>query len=162
MSLLPEDIVALIQDEIDRRGIVLLELRRRGQRNTTVLEVIVDSEKGVSLDDVTELTRWISALLDEHEEEIPGRYRLEVSSAGLDRPLEYDWQFRKNIGRLIKLTFDDEAGTRRSDLFRLMGIDSHGVSVAPKGKQKKGAKPEESLITIPHERIKRAVVEPEF
>jgi hypothetical protein len=43
-----------------------------------------------------------------------------------------------------------------------MGIDSHGVSVAPKGKQKKGAKPEESLITIPHERIKRAVVEPEF
>jgi ribosome maturation factor RimP len=160
MSVLPENIVEQLQAEIDRRGLVLLELKRRGQRNTTVIEIIVDSEQGVSIDDLAEINRWLSALLDEHEDAIAGRYRLEVSSAGLDRPLEHDWQFRKNIGRLVKLTFDDEKGGRTTTTFRLLGIDDNGVTVGSAGKNSKKGGGEE--LTIPRERIERVVIEPEF
>jgi ribosome maturation factor RimP len=159
MSFLPEDIDRQLREEIERRGLVLLELGRRGQLNTTVIEVIVDSEKGVSLDEITDLSRWISSLFDEAAEAIPGRYRLEVSSAGLDRPLEYEWQFRKNVGRLVKLTFDDDGGTRKTDVFRLLELGDSTLTVGPKAKN---AKPGQGILVIPVERVKRALVEPEF
>ena len=43
MAFLPEHIEKRISGEVAARGLVLLELRQRGQRNTTVVEVIVDS-----------------------------------------------------------------------------------------------------------------------
>lgn len=160
MSFLPEDIEGRLRDEIARRGMVLLDLKRRGERGSTVIEVIVDSEEGVKLDELTELSRWTSALLDESEETIPGRYKLEVSSAGLDRPLEHLWQYRKNIGRLLKVTFDDESGTRKTELFRLVDLHDDVLTVAPKKNRPK--KESEEVLTIPLARVTRAVVEPQF
>ena len=160
MTFLPEHIETRLREEIARRGMVLLDLKRRGERGTTVLEVVVDSEDGVKLDDLTELSRWTSALLDEDEEAIPGRYKLEVSSAGLDRPLEHLWQYRKNFGRLIKLTFDDESGTRKTELFRLIDLHDDMLTVAPA--KKKPVKGEEVHISIPLAQVARAIVEPQF
>jgi ribosome maturation factor RimP len=159
MSFLPEHIEARLREEIERRGLTLLDLKRRGERGTTVIEIVVDSEEGVKLDDLTELSRWTSALFDEIEDAIPGRYKLEVSSGGLDRPLEHLWQYRKNLGRLIKLTFDDEAGTRKTELFRLIDLHDDMLTVTPKKKVSKGA--EEHLV-IPLSRVTRAVIEPQF
>src|SRR5207237_798074 len=104
---------------------------------TTVLEVIVDSEGGVSIDEISEYSRWISAYLDEHEDLIPGRYRLEVGSAGLDRALEYDWQFRKNEGRLIKVTFDEADGVRKTEKYRLLASDDESLTVGTAEKKGK-------------------------
>jgi ribosome maturation factor RimP len=159
MNFLPEHIETRLRDEIAHRGMVLLDLKRRGERGTTVIEVVVDSEEGVKLDDLTELSRWTAALFDEAEEAIPGRYRLEVSSAGLDRPLEHLWQYRKNLGRLIKLTFDDDSGTRKTELFRLIDLHDDMLTVAPSKKPKKG---DEVHLVIPLARVTRATVEPQF
>lgn len=159
MSFLPESIDTRLRDEIARRGLVLLELKRRGERGTAVVEVIVDAEQGVTLDELAELSRFASALFDEAEDSIPGRYRLEVSSAGLDRPLEHPWQFRKNIGRLLKLTYDGDDDVRRTDLFEVEGLVEDVLIVVPKAV--KGRKSSDS-VGIPLERITRAVVEPKF
>lgn len=155
MSSLPNDIETRLRDEIARRGMVLLELKRRGERGTTVVEVIVDSESGVGLDELAELSRWTSALFDEFEDALPGRYRLEVSSAGLDRPLEYGWQYRKNIGRLVKLTLDEEAG-RTTELYELAGLDGETLKLVPARKGKGAREP----FDLPLDRVVRAVVEP--
>ena len=116
MGILPDDIEEKLRAEVERRGLILLDLVQRGQRNSKVLEVIIDSEQGVGLDELTELSRWIGGLFDEHEDAVPGRYRLEVSSGGLDRPLQFDWQYRKNIGRLIKLSFKDGDGVGLTEI----------------------------------------------
>jgi ribosome maturation factor RimP len=161
MGVLPDDIEERLRQEVERRGLVLLELHRRGQRNSSVLEVIVDSEHGVALDELTELSRWVGALLDANEDAIPGRYRLEVSSGGLDRPLEYEWQYRKNIGRLVKVTFDDETGARQTKIFRLIDTAPDGITVEPiqsRGKARTVPEP----LTIPLERITRTIIEPEI
>jgi len=159
MSFLPEHIESRLRDEIGRRGMVLLELKRRGERGSTVMEVIVDAEAGVTLDELADLSRWTSALLDEAEEALPGRYKLEVSSAGLDRPLEYIWQYRKNIGRLLKLTFEDEKAGRTTELFRLVAVEDGSLVVEPGNTR--GRRAPESAI-IPLDRVTRAVVEPQF
>ncbi|MBS1913145.1 MAG: hypothetical protein JST22_14245 [Bacteroidetes bacterium] len=145
--------------EIAQRGMVLLDLKRRGERGSTVLEIVVDSEEGVTLDALAELSRWTGALLDDHEASLPGRYRLEVSSAGLDRPLEHLWQYRKNIGRRIKVTFDDQSGMRKTELFKLVDVIDNQLLIAPiKGRAASEGEPEP--IALAH--VVRAVIEPAF
>lgn len=159
MSFLPEHIETRLREEIDRRGLVLLDLKRRGERGTTVVEVIIDSEQGINLDDLAQISRWTSELFDEAEESLPGRYKLEVSSAGLDRPLEHLWQYRKNIGRFLKITFDHETAGRTTELFRLVEVGEDVLVLEPKAVRGK-AKAEP--VTLPLDRVARAVVEPQF
>lgn len=167
MSTLPEDIQARLREEIARRDLELLELKQRGQRNTSVLEVVVDRrERNVTLDEITELTRWTSQLLDEVEDALPGRYRLEVSSAGLARPLEHRWQFQKNVGRLMSLTVRGEDGATQTHLVRLTGVSDSEISIEPvqRGKRSKRTADAAALqqSEIGFESIVKAVIEPEI
>jgi ribosome maturation factor RimP len=82
--------------------LVLVEYVPRGR----LLRLYVDHEKGVSLDDCASLSRMLSDLLDAEgvSDEIPGRYTLEVSSPGLDRPLTRPSDFRRFIGSRVCVT----------------------------------------------------------
>jgi len=162
MEPLPIRIEARLREEIGRRGLILLEVGRRGKGGTSVIEVIVDSERGATLDELTDLARWTSTLLDEAESDLPGRYRLEVTTPGLDRPLEHLWQYRKNIGRLLKLVYDVE-GTRATRRFRLLDVtDTALIAEAAPDKRRPGATSAGDVHTVPFESIVQATVEPEI
>ena len=75
-----EPLVAAAGLELDE-----LDVKAAGRRHT--VRVVVDSDAGVDLDDVAELSRAISAELDRNEHLIGGSYTLEVTSPGVDRPL---------------------------------------------------------------------------
>jgi ribosome maturation factor RimP len=72
----------------------------------SVVRVVVDREGGISLDDVAEASKVVSAALDELEQTEPdvlgGSYVLEVTSPGVDRPLTAPRHWRRNVGRLVK------------------------------------------------------------
>jgi len=101
-----------------------LSVSRAGRRH--VLRIMVDGEHGVSLDAVADLSRGISAALDEAEETggqfSEREYVLEVSSPGVDRPLTQPRHWRRNVGRLIAVT----AGERQLT-GRLIAADDAGV-----------------------------------
>ena len=163
MEPLPTRLAEQLREEIGERGLILLESGRRGQGGTSVIQVIVDNERGATLDELTDLTRWISARLDEAESEIPGRYRLEVTTPGLDRPLEHLWQYRKNVGRLLKLVLNEEEGMQSTGLFHLLNATDTTLSVRPSSPLgRRQSKPTGGERTIPLERIVRATVEPQF
>ncbi|NUR96232.1 MAG: ribosome maturation factor RimP [Kribbellaceae bacterium] len=69
-----------------------------------LLRVLVDRDGGISLDDVADVTRAISKALDTDDIMGEGAYTLEVSSPGVDRPLTLPRHWRRNIGRLVKVT----------------------------------------------------------
>jgi ribosome maturation factor RimP len=104
MQELEEKVRALIQPIFDRTEFFLLKVEMRGQPNNRVLTIYADTESGITLDEITRLTREIEDVLDMYDP-IPGRYRLEVSSPGINWPLSEPWQFRKNIGRTLRVTF---------------------------------------------------------
>ena len=83
-----------------------LSISRAGRRH--VVRVVVDGADGVHLDAVAEVSRAVSAALDRAEETggdlVAGEYQLEVSSPGVDRPLTLPRHWRRNIGRLVKVT----------------------------------------------------------
>lgn len=73
-----------------------LELLGRGPVRT--LRVTVDRAGGIDLDQLAEVSRGLSRLLDA-ETDLPGPYQLEVSSPGLERKLTRPHHYHKSIGR---------------------------------------------------------------
>jgi ribosome maturation factor RimP len=80
-----------------------VSVARAGRRH--VVRVLVDTDGGISLDDVAVVSREISTALDAAEERgdevFAGEYQLEVGSPGVDRPLTEPRHWRRNRGRLV-------------------------------------------------------------
>jgi ribosome maturation factor RimP len=114
-----------------------LVVRPAGQRS--VVRVVVDRDEGVSLDDVAEVSRALSEVLDSQDEAL-GRspYVLEVTSPGVDRPLTLPRHWRRNVGRLVTVAVGPEAA-REQVTARVLRVDDDRVVLAvEKGGTKKG------------------------
>lgn len=92
-----------ITTAIEREGAHLIELIARGDRSRRVLEVFVDAETGITTEICATISRSIAAAIEESGL-IPGSYRLDVSSPGIDRPLAFPWQYAKHLGRTLRVT----------------------------------------------------------
>ena len=66
--------------------------------------ILLDSDEGIGIDQCGALSREIGALLDE---KIEDAYVLEVSSPGVDTPLRLARQYKKNVGRSVKVVLND-------------------------------------------------------
>jgi ribosome maturation factor RimP len=82
-----------------------IELTPAGKRR--LLRVAVDKDGGVTLDDIAEATREVSRILEDTDAMGDHPYTLEVSSPGTDRPLSLARHWRRNAGRLVKVTRTD-------------------------------------------------------
>lgn len=74
-----------------------------------ILRVAVDKDGGVTLDEVAEATREVNRVLDGSDVMGEQPYTLEVTSRGVDRPLTLPRHWRRNTGRLVKVTTTDGA-----------------------------------------------------
>ena len=92
-------VVTALGYEID--DIVLTTAGRR-----RVLEVVVDADKPVDLNAISDITRAVSSALDSSTVMGEMPYLLEVSSRGVSRPLTKPAHWRRNIGRLVEVRGD--------------------------------------------------------
>jgi ribosome maturation factor RimP len=99
-------VIELLDGEFARAGYeiedVVIDARSRPPRIT----VIADGDTALDLDTITTLSRSASTLLDAVKS-IEGRYVLEVSSPGVDRPLTSEKHFRRARGRKVELALAD-------------------------------------------------------
>src|ERR1700727_852700 len=91
----------LIEPVVAASGMDLESVRIGVAGKRRLLRIVVDGDHGVSLDDAADVSREISAMLDEANAlgEVP--YTLEVSSPGVDRPLTEPKHWRRAVGRLV-------------------------------------------------------------
>lgn len=101
-STLEERIRRIAEEVITDPALFIVEVSVRGVKGSRVIEIFVDSDNNIDIDMLASLNREIGFLL-ETEDFIDGKYRLNVSSPGLDRPLAFPRQFRKNAGRQLKV-----------------------------------------------------------
>jgi len=71
------------------------------------IEVYLDSDGSVSFEICRKVSRYIEAIIDESKE-FGEKYTLEVSSAGLARPLKFFRQYTKNVGRKVVVKTNDK------------------------------------------------------
>ena len=106
----------------------------------SVVRVVVDRDEGVTLDDIAEVSRAVSDVLDRKDDGM-GRapYVLEVTSPGVDRPLTEPRHWRRNSGRLVTVAVGP-AGSTETITGRITAVEGDGVTLAVEATGKPGAK----------------------
>ena len=110
MAKIEEKVESLVKDKIEKIGYELYDVIYTKEGSNKIL---IDSEKGISLDDCEKVNNEIKETIDEANP-IEEQYFLEISSPGIERLLRKDWQLKKFKGEEvnIKLFKKDENGKK--------------------------------------------------
>ena len=92
----------LIDPILKEKSFELVDLEYKSEGKGKIVRVFIDKQGGVNMDDCSVVSRELSILLDVHDI-IPSSYNLEVSSPGLTRQLKKPADFRKNVGKNLRL-----------------------------------------------------------
>ena len=147
-----EELNALLAPPIADLGLELVGIEFSPGRGGSLLRVYVDApDRPVTIDDCERASREISALLDVNDP-VAGRYTLEVSSPGLDRPLFTPEQFARFIGQDVKINVNLPLGGRRRFHGTIRGVDGDRITIEQDGEP----------VTIAHANIAKARLAPDY
>ncbi len=149
-----EVVTAVARRVTSGRGFDLVDVEVKNAPGGRLVRLYVDRPGGIGLDDLQSVSDEVSAILDV-EDPIPGSYTLEVSSPGLDRPLKSEADYRRAVGRLVKLSSYEPLEGRRHWLGRLRAVQDGAAEVAL---EKEGG----GLVRLPLDRLAHGRLEPEF
>ena len=134
-------------------GLELVDVQYRPEAGRLVLRLLLDRpEGGVTLDEITRTARELGDVLDAHDP-VPGRYQLECSSPGLNRPLVREAHYARAVGKQVRVRTREPLNARRQFRGRLAAVSPEGVTVVEQG---------DVSAFIPFAAIERANVEFEF
>ena len=151
----PRETVHSVAERVtSSRGFELVDVEVKRERGGHFVRLYVDREGGIGLDELQAVSEEVSAILDA-EDPIDTTYTLEVSSPGLDRPLKGEADYRRFVGRLVKLSSYEPWEGRRHWTGRLQSVADGSVTVTLE--KEKGA-----TARIPLEKIAHGRLEVEF
>lgn len=104
---LKDKIRELISASIEEAGFELVEMKLSRYKRQSRLQLFIDSDDGIKIDDCTRISKLVGPILDDSGLFEYG-YAIEVSSPGLDRPLETARDFRRRIGETVEVFFNDK------------------------------------------------------
>lgn len=110
----------LIEKPLLDRGYELADMVLSRFKGQVSLKLFVYSINGVTLDGCAQVSRLVGDLIDGTELFVDG-YLLEVSSAGLDRPLKTARDFRFRVGETVRLHFSEKG--RKKVTAEIVGLD---------------------------------------
>ncbi|HLN52576.1 MAG TPA: ribosome assembly cofactor RimP [Lentimicrobium sp.] len=121
-----EEIKKTVEEFLHDTDIFVVDVRVKAGNNITVL---LDSDKGITIDDCVNVTRRIESAYNREVED----YNLTVSSAGIGQPLKLLRQYIKIIGKEIEVEFEDKTAVKGV----LLAADSEKIriNIAPKKKK---------------------------
>ncbi|HWX24479.1 MAG TPA: ribosome maturation factor RimP [Vicinamibacteria bacterium] len=139
---------------VSSRGWELVAVEVKRDRGGFLVRMYVDKEGGIGLEDLQAVSEEVSAILDA-EDPIESPYTLEVSSPGLDRALFSLADYRRFLGRLVRVSSYEPVEGRRHWTGRLVSVDEGLVAVRL---EKEGG----AEARIPFEKISHGRLEVEF
>ena len=96
----------LVYDKIKplfNADIQLVEVEYAKKNDGMHLTIYIEKENGVTVEDCVEVSRLIDEPLEELNPTNDEPYYLDISSYGLDKPLKYDWQFKKYENKKVNV-----------------------------------------------------------
>ena len=125
-------VTSLIESTVNTLGFDVVKVIIHGT-STKIVEILIeriDGEK-VQVNDCQVVSKNISAMLDV-EDIIPGKYFLEVSSAGVERPLVKITDFDKFAGREIKIRLKAAFNGNLTYKGQLLGVEGEKIKLKSK------------------------------
>ena len=133
-----EKLVAEVLENAPEHFLVSLRIKP-----TNNVKVLLDGDKGITIEQCVRFNRQLVTKIDEAGLFPPGEYSLEVSSPGVDEPLQLYRQYVKNIGRTVQVIRKDQSAI--TGLLLEVNPDSITLETT-KGKGKKLVK---APVTLP-------------
>ena len=136
---------------IERSHLFLIDL---SINDANKISIVLDGDNGVSLQDCIDVSRAVEANLDREEQD----FSLEVASAGLSSPLKFVRQYKKNLGRNLKVkTISSEEIEAK-----LTAVDDEKITLEWQAREPKkigkGKETVDKKLELPYQSIKEAVV----
>ncbi|WP_121627552.1 ribosome maturation factor RimP [Poseidonibacter antarcticus] len=109
---------------VESLGVELYDITTAREHDDNIYRVSITSKDGVNLDKCAEVSRMISPILD-LDEPLGGKYKLEVSSPGIERRLKTKHHFISSVGENVKVK--DIA----TDVFKgkLLSADNNKITI---------------------------------
>ncbi|MFF1746826.1 ribosome maturation factor RimP [Streptomyces mirabilis] len=149
-----ERLRVLLEPLVSSQGLDLEEVEVDSVGRKRVLRVVVDSDEGADLDAIADVSRALSAKLDETDAMGEGEYTLEVGTPGAERELKEHRHYVRAMDRLVKFQLGDGGEL----VARILDVDEEGVDVEVPGV--KGRKPTAKRLVF--QDIAKARVQVEF
>jgi ribosome maturation factor RimP len=125
----------LLEPLVGSQGLDLEEVAVDSVGRKRVLRVVVDSDSGADLDQIADVSRALSAKLDETDAMGAGEYTLEVGTPGAERELTEHRHYVRATDRLVKFQLAESGEL----VARIIEVDDDGIDVEVPGV--KGRKP---------------------
>jgi ribosome maturation factor RimP len=124
-----ERLRGLLEPLVASQGLDLEEIEVDSVGRKRVLRVVVDSDTGADLDQIADVSRALSAKLDETDAMGEGEYTLEVGTPGAERLLTEHRHYVRATDRLVKFQLA-EGGEL---VARILEVDDEGVDTEVPG-----------------------------
>ena len=143
----------LFEPVVTGLGYELIEIEHYPNPKHGVLRLYIDKTdgSGIQVQDCSAVSRQLSALIDV-EEPIRGRFNLEVSSPGMDRPLKRLKDYNRFIGETVKIKTSMPLDGQRNFKGRLLSADADSVVIETETEE----------LTLPMAAIDKARLVPQF
>ncbi len=139
--------VTKVREIVEGLGYECVGVQMVNEHGRGILRIYIDSLGGIQVRDCEAVSRTVSRYLDENEGLFPGKYVLEVSSPGFERPLFEPEDYKRFLGQKIRLRFLGKVEGKRQFVGILDDVDEGEVCVTSKGGKK---------IVVPFSSIQRA------
>ena len=111
-----KNVADLVYDEIKplfKGEIKLLAVEYTKKNDGMHLVVYIDKESGITIEDCTYVNNLIAESIENLNPTDDKSYYLDVSSYGLDKPLKYDWQFKKYLDKQVDVKLYKKVGDKK-------------------------------------------------
>ena len=111
---------------VEPKGLFIVDVEHKTGSGLNEVWLYLDAQdRGVNLDECADISRELGFLMEAHEL-FEKKYRLNVSSPGLSRPLSDVRQYKKNQGRKAKVKFKKEDEYDKAE-GTIVGVDENGI-----------------------------------
>mgnify|MGYP001793886952 CR=1 FL=1 len=145
----------LAKENLAHKEHFIVDVKVSAEKGPSKVSILLDGDNGVTIDDCVNLSRAVGHILEE-EELMESKYTLEVTSPGVDFPLSSLRQYRKNVGRKLRITLKEGKDLKGV----LKEVDEQKILIDKE--VKKGKKIMHEPLAVAFDEINKTIVQVSF
>lgn len=126
---LAADVAHIAEPVLEDLGFRLVRVTAMGGHEDRILQIMAERPDGtINIDDCEAISKALSPVLDVADP-LPGKYRLEISSPGIDRPLVRPSDFEDWSGHVAKIELKEPVDGRKRFKGTLEGFEDGEIRI---------------------------------
>lgn len=152
-----ENLRELVEKNLRDSSLFVVAIKTSDSGDSRKVKVILDGDHGITIDQCAEISRRLSDELDS-DDSASKPFVLEVTSPGVDHPLQMFRQYVKNVGRKVKVVLKDKTERKGT----LKNVNDKFIEVESEIKSKKKKESLKELVEIPFDKIDKTNIQISF